>query len=234
MTIGKARVGGSNYSIYVSRHNADGTLDETFGNEGFVKIEQFSGDGCTNECYSVMAAHDGQIFGTVYSYNYNSLASRAYVYNLDENGLFKEDFAGTGIMALPQLYDDELKITTSSLALQNNDNLLVGGYIASENYSNQKLFISCVNVDIESGENIEELTSTLLLYPNPAKDILHISIESKIEEIAVYDVYGRLQDHKTTRLQDGMSIDVSGLHSGVFFVMIKSYNKTLIEKFIKQ
>ena len=56
-------------------------------------------------------------------------------------------------MALPQLYDDELKITTSSLALQNNDNLLVGGYIASENYSNQKLFISCVNVDIESGEN---------------------------------------------------------------------------------
>ena len=43
-----------------------------------------------------------------------------------------------------------------------------------------------------------------------------------------------MEDYKTTRLQDGMSIDVSGLHSGVFFVMIKSYNKTLIEKFIKQ
>ena len=100
---GKYLVGGHNDLLtyapyprcesYITRVNTDGTIDMTFGTDGFVRIEQFSGDGCTNECYSVMAAHDGQIFGTVYSYNYNSLASRAYVYNLDENGLFKEDFA---------------------------------------------------------------------------------------------------------------------------------------------
>ena len=41
-----------------------------------------------------------------------------------------------------------------------------------------------------------------------------------------------MEDYKTTRLQDG--INVSNLHSGVYFVMIKSDNKTLIEKFIKQ
>ena len=219
---------------YITRVNTDGTIDETFGNDGFVKIEQFSGDGCTNECYSVMAAPDGQIFGTVYSYNHNSLATRAYVYNLDENGQFKEDFAGTGIMVLPQIENEELKITTSSLALQNDSNLLVGGYIASDNNSNQKLFMSCVNVDIESGEDIGELAASLLLYPNPVKDQLHIATESIVEDIAVYDVYGRLQDHKTTRLQDGINVDVSNLHSGVYFVMIKSDNKTLIEKFIKQ
>jgi hypothetical protein len=137
-------------------------------------------------------------------------------------------------MVLPQIENEELKITTSSLALQNDSNLLVGGYIASDNYSNQKLFMSCVNVDIENSEDIGELTSSLLLYPNPVKDQLHIAIESRIEDIAVYDVYGRLQDHKTTRLQDGINVDVSNLHSGVYFVMIKSDNKTLIEKFVKQ
>ena len=146
-----------------------------------------------------MATSDGQIFGTVYSYNYNSLASRAYVYNLNENGQFKEDFAGTGIMVLPQFEDEELKTTTSSLAMQNDNNILVGGYIAVDNYSNQKLFMSCVNVDIENGEDIGELTTSLLLYPNPVKDQLHIAIESIVGDIAVYDVYGRLQDYKTTR-----------------------------------
>ena len=94
--------------------------------------------------------------------------------------------------------------------------------------------MSCVNVDIESGEDIGELAASLLLYPNPVKDQLHIATESRVEDIAVYDVYGRLQDHKTTRLQDGINVDVSNLHSGVYFVMIKSDNKTLIEKFIKQ
>ena len=219
---------------YITRVNTDGTIDETFGNNGFVRIEQFEGDGCTNECYSVMATSDGQIFGTVYSYNYNSLASRGYVYNLDENGQFKEDFAGTGIIVLPQFEDEELKTITSSLALLNDNNLLVGGYFATDNYSNQKLFISCVNINVKNDEDIEELTTSLLLYPNPVKDQLHIAIESRVEDIAVYDVYGRPQDYKTTRLQDGINVNVSNLHSGVYFVMIKSDNKTLIEKFIKQ
>ncbi len=205
---------------YITRINTDGSIDESFGTDGFVRIEQFSGDGCTNESYSLMAAADGQIYGTIYSYNHYSLASRAYVYNLDENGQFIEEFAGTGIMALPQLAEDEAKIYTSSLASKDSNNLLVGGYISVDNYSNQKLFISCVNIDIKNGENIEELTSSLLLYPNPVKDKLYIETEDKIKEVVIYDVYGRLQDHKTTRLQDKISIDVSNLHSGIYFVKI--------------
>ena len=43
-----------------------------------------------------------------------------------------------------------------------------------------------------------------------------------------------MEDYRTTRQQDGISVNVSNLHSGVYFVMIKSDNKTLIEKFIKQ
>ena len=36
LTIGKARAEGSNYSIYVSRHNADGSLDESYRNGGIA------------------------------------------------------------------------------------------------------------------------------------------------------------------------------------------------------
>ncbi|MBO5847595.1 MAG: T9SS type A sorting domain-containing protein [Bacteroidales bacterium] len=41
-----------------------------------------------------------------------------------------------------------------------------------------------------------------------------------------------MEDNKTTRQQDG--INVSNLHSGVYFVMIKSDSKIIIERFIKQ
>ena len=219
---------------YITRVNTDGTIDMTFGNEGFVKIEQFSGDGCTNECYSVMAAPDGQIFGTVCSFNHNSLASRAYVYNLDEKGQFKEDFAGSGIMALPQLEDDETKITTSTLALKDEKNLVAGGHIAVDNSSNHKLFISCINVDIENGETIEELTSSLLLYPNPVNDKLYIVTDEEIKDVVVYDIYGRKQVITYNGQQTTLSIDVDSLNHGVYFVMIKNDNKTIIERFIKQ
>ena len=218
---------------YITRVNTDGTIDMTFGNEGFVRIEQFSGDGCTNECYSIMAAPDGQIFGTVYSFNHYSLASRAYVYNLDENGQYREDFAGCGFMVLPQLDDEEMKITTSALALLNDNNILVGGHIAVGSSSNHKLFISCVNVDIENGEAIEEFASSLLLYPNPANDKLHIATESKIEDIAVYDVFGRRQAINDNGEQTS-TIVVSNLNSGVYFVVIKSDNKNIIERFVKR
>ena len=83
---------------YIACVNTDGTIDETFGTEGFVKFEPFEGEGCTNESYAIAAAADGQIFGTLYSYDRNTGASRAYVYNLDSNGLWKEDFAGGGFM----------------------------------------------------------------------------------------------------------------------------------------
>ena len=219
---------------YITRVNTDGSIDESFGTDGFVRIEQFSGDGCTNESYSLMAAADGQIYGTIYSFNHFSTASRAYVYNLNENGQFKEEFAGTGIMVLPQFEDEELKTTTSSLAMQNDNNILVGGYIAVDNYSNQKLFISCVNVDIKNDENIGELTTSLLLHPNPANDILYISTNGNIKEIEIYDIYGRVRIAETPSLQDIIDLDVTNLNSGVYFVVMKSDNKTIIERFVKR
>ena len=49
---------------------------------------------------------------------------------------------------------------------------------------------SCVKT---LGENISEISSSFSIYPNPVKDEIRISSENMIEEVAVYDVYGRLQ-----------------------------------------
>ena len=224
---------------YITRINTDGSIDESFGTNGFVRFEPFEGDGCTNTTATILSTRDNQIFGTLYSYNALTQASRAYVYNLDADGNHKEDFAGSGIMALPKI-EDEVAITTKSMALQDNKNLLVGGYIALDNSSTVKTFISCVNIDIKEetpenpDENIEELTSSLLLYPNPVNDRLYIETEVEVEEVVVYTITGVVVGQQTTvNGQQTSSIDVSNLKNGVYFVKVVTENGEAVKRIIK-
>ena len=258
---GKYLVGGhadlpseeSNYvrsESYITRVNTNGTIDETFGTNGFVKLEPFEGEGCTNTSYSIVISQDEQIFGTIYSYNALTSASRAYVYNLDINGQFKEDFAGSGIMALPKIDEDEVTIITKSLAIYDSKNLLIGGHIAMD-ATTQKIFISSINVDVlvetpedpedpeipeipeDPEDGIEELTSSLLLHPNPVNDRLYIETEVEVEEVVVYDVYGRRQELSAVSYQLS-AIDVSNLKSGVYFVKVVTSEGETVKRFVKK
>ena len=229
---------------YITRINNNGTIDETFGTNGFVKFEPFEGDGCTNTSYSILSAKDGQIFGTIYSYNAITTASRAYVYNLDANGQLKEDFAGSGIIALPKIDENEVTITTKSLALKDNKNLLLGGYVALDYSSALEIFISCINIDIKGEEpeepgdddSIEELTSSLLLYPNPTNDRLYIETLTLTQTLTVeiYDIYGRRQVTETPNHQGNLSVDVTDLNSGVYFIKVITSEGETVKRFVKK
>ena len=148
------------YESFVTRVNTDGTIDETFGEEGYVKVEPFQGDGCVNYSYSILAASDGQIFGTVYSRNISEELYRGYVYNLTEDGQFNENFAGSGIVPLPKVYEEQDEINTYSIALQGNDKIIVAGYAAYDDPAEAgsgdytKIYLARINVDVE-GEDIE-------------------------------------------------------------------------------
>ena len=94
--------------------------------------------------------------------------------------------------------------------------------------------VSIVKVEDEGIDGVEELTS-FRIYPNPVNDRLYIKAEVEIEEVVVYDVYGRQQVNKTTRQQDNeMTVDVSELNSGIYFVSIKTVDEVVTKRFIKQ
>ena len=80
------------------------------------------------------------------------------------------------------------------------------------------------------GDGVEELISAFNIYPNPVNDKLYIETEVEIEEVSIFDVYGRQQVNMTT----GQQVDVANLNSGVYFVMIKTNEGVVTKRFVKK
>ena len=99
----------------------------------------------------------------------------------------------------------------------------------------------CVNaiLALEEIEDYKDITgiednfaNNVSIYPNPAKDRLYIETESEIEDIVVFDIYGRRQQ-TTVNGQQTLSIDISNLNSGVYFVKITTAEGNIVKRFVK-
>ncbi len=89
--------------------------------------------------------------------------------------------------------------------------------------------------DNEDIDNItEEQISSVNIYPNPVSDRIFIEAETEIEEVVVYDIYGRHQVTKSPSHQGNLSIDLSDLKSGIYFVKINTEKGNIVKRIIKQ
>jgi hypothetical protein len=74
------------------------------------------------------------------------------------------------------------------------------------------------------------------MYPNPAKNTVNIEIASGVilESIAIYNPLGQLVKTLTdSELSASLSIDVSALKTGSYFMEITSNNGKITKKFVK-
>ncbi len=142
------------------------------------------------------------------------------------------------------LYNDNL----TSLNLKNGNNANLDHLIC---WGSEELF--CIDVDAPVQDDypdwhvsdwtifsedcslgIEDILATqIMLYPNPAQNVLHLENSSgyHINSLKIYVVIGRRVfslNHPTNLL------DVSNLKAGLFFVSIKTDQGTLIKKFVKE
>jgi hypothetical protein len=78
--------------------------------------------------------------------------------------------------------------------------------------------------------------SGIKIFPNPAKDIINVSLSPAFEEqteITVYDMTGRkvLNSFVDFNVYSPLNFDISALESGVYFISIKNKHDTSIKKF---
>ena len=90
-------------------------------------------------------------------------------------------------------------------------------------------------IETEKGTGIADVeTQSISIYPNPANDRLFIEAEAEIENVVIYDIYGRHQVTETPSHQEMTSVNVSGLKAGIYFVKINTKNGEIVKRFIKE
>ena len=104
-------------------------------------------------------------------------------------------------------------------------------YKSAEGWKNYDIRAIGAEDEPEDNESINEEFVALGIYPNPVNDQLFIETESEINDIVVYDVYGR-QQLAVSGQQSVISVD--NLNSGVYFVKIVTNDGEVVKRFVKE
>jgi len=88
-----------------------------------------------------------------------------------------------------------------------------------------------LTANFTGGPGIKSLdSSTLSVYPNPANDVLYISSEARINAVSLFDASGRLVLDYGKVNNSELTIDLSGLSSGIYFVRIDGTTVKVVKK----
>jgi hypothetical protein len=95
-------------------------------------------------------------------------------------------------------------------------------YVAGEfNYLNSTTNLNHIS-KMANSLALKELTSqNLVVFPNPAIDLITVKTEDLINSIKIYNIFGQLV---TSLDQPENQIDISGLSAGSFLIQVETQN----------
>ncbi|MBZ0327577.1 MAG: T9SS type A sorting domain-containing protein [Altibacter sp.] len=173
--------------------------------------------------------------------SHNTNLKRLFVYN---NELTTLDVSQNVNLESLRCYTNNL----TELNIANGNNTTLDNFLAYENPE-----LTCIQVDDEDFANAQpdwikddsavysedctlgvadiENEFQLTLFPNPVTQVLFIDSPLQIHgAILILDVQGHVIRH----IAASNTIDVSALHSGIYFLKIASERQTVVKKFIKK
>lgn len=74
-------------------------------------------------------------------------------------------------------------------------------------------------------------TEVFSVYPNPAKDVIHLNGISDVASIKIFNMEGKVV---MSQANQNNSINISKLTSGIYLILVKDGDKTFSQKFIKK
>ncbi len=95
----------------------------------------------------------------------------------------------------------------------------------------RSVWIYMLNSDISTEIKKNEPLAHVLMYPNPAKEMLIIENANQNSFVMIYDITGKQLINR--KLQNGQ-IDIRELTNGIYTIKIKTNTQEVITKFIKQ
>lgn len=90
-----------------------------------------------------------------------------------------------------------------------------------------------IYVNISKTETLQNFTFTRI-YPNPANTVLYIEGTETVRKVVISDLMGRILSQTSINAKKG-ALDISMLHSGIYFMQLTDKNGTIENKqFIKE
>jgi uncharacterized delta-60 repeat protein len=197
---------GTDYDIFVIRYNSNGTMDNTFGNNGIIITQVGSSDEIA---YSVKVQSDGKILTAGYSSNGNDNDFAVIRYN--ENGSLDNTFGTNGIVTTQVGASGDYAY---SISIQNDGKIVLSGCYYTGTTSDIALvrYNSNGTLDNTFGTNgiviIEIGSSSNCAYTSAIQNDGKIVVAGKSENGSNYSVF------TTVRYLDDASTDIDEENSG--------------------
>lgn len=111
-------------------------------------------------------------------------------------------------------------------------NIAMGGVAGAIDpaFIQSEMVVDYVRVYQNSPLSINDLNrDEIIVYPNPAREMINIKTDSDIENLQLYNSLGQLVIDQNTKTK---TIDISQLQNGVYILKIKSENRTVTERIL--
>lgn len=236
ITCGHAYIG-SDYDFLVARYNADGTLDNAFGNGGFRTIDIGLTD---DECFASTIQSDGKIL--LVGSHLNTAEYEAVCYRMNPDGTPDGNFNASTPFIISDIVAGSSD-SYSSVAMQSDGKIIMCGTSIPTGSSDYSRFAVRILSGLTIG--VAEFTKTEtapLLYPNPLKDIETLKYTLQNDEqisIVLLDGQGKListfvENDKQTKGDHEVELNLpTGLENGTYFIQIVSPKGKLSIKTVK-
>ena len=212
------------HDLAVIRLNTDGSVDQTFGDNGSTTTNIVYGNSYAT---GVVVQPDDKI---IMSSNIIAQASTHYdlgIVRYSPEGALDLTFGTNGITVTDVAVNDDY---SKAVALQPDGKIVTGGYTYNFDDTSEFLIVRYDNDLVSTSQ--KELVE-FNVFPNPAENQLTIELvnSSSDYQLDIIDLAGR-SVYSTTLKQSG-SINVSALARGTYFVRLNSDSETGVTRFIK-
>ena len=239
-TDGKIAIGGSTNNdstkFGVIRFLSNGQRDISFGNNGFVytSFAKWFAD-----VTAITAEADGKLIavGNITNFqpgNFGFAAAR-----FSSNGSLDNSFGTNGKISR---MDPTFRINATGIGFQPDGKIIIAGYADSGNVNspNRFAFVSRLN-NFETAIVASNVTNTqqsasnklIQIFPNPAKDVLHIMRVPYLSAIAVVNNTGVVLISREN-VSGEVDIAIAKLHPGIYTLRIINGKSITSLKFLKQ
>ncbi len=211
ITIGRARMDGFNYSLYVSRHLTDGQFDGTFG-DGGVRVWRPS-EAYGNFAMGAQLQEDGRILITGHSFDQ---VACAFVLRLNEDGSDDTSFGDNGLLVLSNGTIDAVE----DIELQRDGKMVMAGYRTDEH---DRMVVFRVTADGQLDNTFGTGGVQVLSLPNASESFVfdvEIQDDNKILLFGTRIIEGSAHHSVIVRLNEDGSYDTTFADNGIKYFSV--------------